>query len=247
LSPSPSAGETRCVEFTYPTIEANLALDEALLVDAETHGGGAIVRIWEPSTLAVVLGASSRIREDVDVDLCRRDGIPIARRSSGGGTVLVGPGSLNVTIVLPADAAPGLSAVDTAHRYVLERVARSIREAGQPVQVQGLGDLTLGDRKVSGSAQRRLRRAFFVHLTVLYAFPLELIGRYLHRPSRQPDYRAGRSHADFLTNLDLARPALLQAIQEPWRPLTSSLAVPFSEVEELVATRFGDPTWIERL
>jgi lipoate-protein ligase A len=244
---SPITGETRYVEFTYPAIEANLALDEALLVDVETHGGGALLRVWEPSTFAVVLGASCRLHEDVNVDLCRRDGVPIARRSSGGGSVLVGPGSLNVTINLPADAAPGLSAVDTAHRYVLEQIARSIREAGPPAQVQGLGDLTLGDRKIAGSAQRRLRRNFFVHLSILYAFPLALIGRYLKSPRRQPDYRAGRSHADFVSNLDLTRHDLLRAIQAPWRPLTPALELPYLQVEELVTTRFGNAAWTERL
>ncbi len=52
---------------------------------------------------------------------------------SGGGTVVVGPGALNVTVILPESAAPGLAAVDEAQRYVLDWIARSIRGAGPPV------------------------------------------------------------------------------------------------------------------
>jgi lipoate-protein ligase A len=130
---------------------------------------------------------------------------------------------------------------------VLDRIAHSLHDAGQPVDVQGLGDLTLGDRKVSGSAQRRLRRYFLVHLSLLYRFPVALVGRYLKNPRRQPDYRAGRSHADFLTNLDLSREVLLGAIQSAWLPLVPTSGLPSELVDELVATRFGDPAWINRL
>ena len=63
------------------------------------------------------------------VDACRADGVPILRRTSGGGTVVVGPGTLNVSVILPESAAPGLSAVDGAHRYVLDWIARVDRGA----------------------------------------------------------------------------------------------------------------------
>ncbi len=44
--------------------------------------------------------------------------------------MVVGPGTLNVTVVLPDDAAPGLGAVDRAQRYVLDRIAAAIRARG---------------------------------------------------------------------------------------------------------------------
>ena len=109
--------------------------------------------------------------DDVRVDACRADGVPILRRTSGGGTVVVGPGALNVSVILPDSAAPGLSAVDQAHRYVLDWIARSIRRAGPPVTLEGRGDLVLCDRKCGGSAQRRLKHWFMVHCSILYDFP----------------------------------------------------------------------------
>ena len=98
--------------------------------------GGArpLVRLWEPPEYAVVLGASCRLADDVFLEDCRADGVPILRRSSGGGTVVVGPGVLCVTVILPEDAAPGLSRVDLAHDHVLERIAAAIRGAGRSRQ-----------------------------------------------------------------------------------------------------------------
>ncbi len=206
----------RYLDHTCQGIAANLALDEALLIAAEEQGGGPVLRTWEPTELAVVLGASGRLWDDVDVVLCRAEGIAIARRSSGGGTVVVGPGTLNATVVLAADAGPGLQGVDTAQAYVLERLARSIRRRGPAVEVRGSGDLTLDGRKFAGSAQRRLRRHFLVHVSILYDFPIAPIVRYTRLPARQPEYRAGRSHESFLTNLELPRADLLAAIRDAW-------------------------------
>ncbi len=242
-----SIADMQYLDRTLAGIEANLALDEALLVEADEGRGGSVLRLWELDKLAVVLGSTCRIGDDVHVERCRTDGIPIARRSSGGGTVLVGPGALNVTVVLPNDAAPGLSAVDLAQQFVLERIAASIRARGPAVEVRGLGDLTVGLRKFAGSAQRRLKRWFLVHASILYRFPLDRIARYTTLPGRQPAYRAERSHEDFLTNLDLPRAALVEAIRAAWDAPSLPGRVPEDRVRQLVATRYADPAWNERL
>jgi len=95
------------LDLTLETVEANLALDEALLIEADEGRAGAVLRFWDFPRFAVVLGASRRLAGDVRVDACQQDGVPIVRRSSGGGTVVIGPGALNVTVILPNSAAPG--------------------------------------------------------------------------------------------------------------------------------------------
>lgn len=246
----PAVEGWRYYEGALPGVAANLALDEALLIEADERGAGPALRIWEPDDLAVVLGASGRWRDEVRVEACRADGVAIARRSSGGGTVVIGPGTLNLAVVLPETAAPGLGSVTAAQAYVLGRVARAIRAHGPAVEVLGSGDLVLDRRKFSGSAQRRLRRHFLVHATILYRFPLGLVGRYTRPPVRQPAYRENRSHDDFLVNLDLARGTLVAAIQGAWLPPDHPgvpADIPAPLVGELVRTKFADPGWVERL
>ena len=141
-----------------------------------------------------MLGASGRIGEDVDLDACRADGVPIARRSSGGGTVLIGPGALNFTVVLPVDADDRLRAVDTAQLYVLERSAEALRGSGPDVRVLGSGDLTLDGRKFSGSAQRRLKRWVMVHATILYGLdPRRLPATCIRRSASRRTVKGGRT------------------------------------------------------
>jgi lipoate-protein ligase A len=69
--------------------------------------------------------------------------------------------------------------------------------------IRGISDLAMGERKVSGNSQRRSSRALLHHGTLLYAFEAATVERYLMEPYRQPDYRSGRCHADFLGNLPL--------------------------------------------
>jgi lipoate-protein ligase A len=238
------------LDLTLPSAPANLALDETLLIEADEGRAGAVLRFWESPEFAVVLGASRRIAEEVLVAACRSDGVPILRRSSGGGTVLIGPGALNVTLVLPSSAAPGLAAVDCAQRFVLERLAAALSTAEEAVTVLGSGDLTLGNRKFAGSAQRRLRHWFLVHCTILYEFPLRRISRYLAMPPRQPAYRQGRPHDEFLRNLKLPRRLIHQSICSAWsasRELSPTTDVPHQLVQTLLAERFANKAWIERL
>src|SRR5207248_4591650 len=96
------------VDVTLDTLNENLAVDEALLLVAEAGRGGEALRVWEWPRPAVVLGAGGRIADDVDVTACERDGVSLARRSSGGGTVLLGPGCLLYSVVLRYDRAAEL-------------------------------------------------------------------------------------------------------------------------------------------
>jgi lipoate---protein ligase len=242
-------GPIACREVTLASVAEDLALDEALLIEADEGRVPPLVRFWEPGDYAVVLGASRRLRDEVRIEACRNDRVPILRRSSGGGTVVIGPGALNVAVVLPQTAAPGLSAVDAAQCYVVERIAESIRRAGRPVAVVGHGDLVLGDRKCGGSAQRRMKRWFLVHCSILYQFPIERFDRYLAIPERQPAYRQGRPHHEFVTNLDLSRQALIDALSGtgfpgagPFPALDGALI----HVPSLLAEKYANSAWIER-
>jgi len=246
----PPLDEITCLELTHSGVANELALDEALLIEADAGRSGHVLRFWEPAEFAIVLGASGRIGEDVLPEASQADAVPIYRRSSGGGTVVVGPGALCVTVVLPESAAPGLSAVDQAQHYVLETLARSIRPLVPEIGVAGRGDLVVGERKCGGSAQRRLKHWFMVHLSILYDFPIERIVRYLAIPRRQPDYRQGRDHQGFLSNLGVPRTILMEAIRSGWitgRSSRRALLVPPALVESLLAEKFTNRSWIERL
>lgn len=223
------------LEITLDTPAENLALDEALLLAAEESvRPQETLRLWEPAAPMVVVGRASRVEEEVDVEACRALDIPIFRRSSGGATIITGPGCLMYAVVLGYEHRPHLRMIDQAHRFVLGKLAAGVEQVTRPlrdskstsnrsgdlfhVQLSGTSDLTLDGRmKFSGNSLRCCRTHLLYHGTLLYDFPLEIVERCLRTPPRQPEYRQGRRHEEFVANIDMTRDGLRRAVVAGWR------------------------------
>lgn len=238
----------RLLELTLPNPAANIALDEALLETAEQQPEPwEVLRLWEAPRPLVVVGRSSRVAEEVDQLACQRLDVPILRRCSGGAAVVAGPGCLMYAVVLSYELRPQLKMIDHAHQFVLARLVAGLSPHFPAVRAQGISDLTCHNRKISGNSLRCKRRHLLYHGTLLYDFPLAQIEQLLRTPPRQPDYRAGRGHGQFVANLpapaDLLRASLPKAF-EAAEPLD---AWPQALTAELVATRYAQPAWNLRL
>ena len=192
----------------------NVALDAALFHALEATGAGETLRFWESQGTAVIVGSLGDIPRQVHEDACLRDGVPIIRRLSGGGAVLVTRGCLNYSLVLSLEARPELRHVADSYRLILGRIVEALELPG--LTIRGQSDLAFGEQKVSGSAQRRGRQALLHHGTVLYAFDARTMERYLQEPERQPTYRAGRRHNTFVTNVPLQPDAIKAALIRAW-------------------------------
>ncbi len=230
--------------LTLDTPEENLALDEALLDQAEQGAlEDEILRVWEAPAPLVVLGRSSRLEQEVDSHECRRQGVPILRRSSGGSAVLAGPGCLMYAVVLSYVVRPHLRLIDQAHTFVLDHVVSALQPWVQGIARQGTSDLVLGDRKFSGNSLRCKRTHLLYHGTILYDFSLEQIGQCLGSPARQPEYRAGRDHDDFVVNLPLDAATIRQALITTFGAHEPVDAWPRDLVTHLVRDRYSQEKW----
>lgn len=239
----------RYLDLTLPTLEANLALDEVLLNAAEDGGPEQeVLRFWEIPSHAVVVGSACRVDEDVLLDACSRDGIPLVRRTTGGGTVLIGPGCLNIALVLCYERCAALATIQGAFEHVMHRIVAAVREltGDTAVHSAGLADLCVGDRKCGGSAQRRRRNAILYHGSLLYDFEIERISRYLAEPVRQPDYRQRRKHEDFLSNLPVDAGAFKERLAAAWNAVGSPPDWPPERVARLAVEKFADAGWTYR-
>lgn len=237
------------LDLTLATPAENVALDEALLDWAEDGDPAReVLRIWESPEPLVVVGRSSRVGQEVDAAACRARGIPILRRSSGGAAILAGPGCLMYAVVLSYARRPELRDIRRAHHHVLDRMAEALRPRIAPafdVAHAGTSDLVIkqGARKFSGNSLRARRTHLLYHGTLLYNFDVPLIEACLTLPPRQPDYRAARTHADFVTNLPLVRSTLVEAVAAAWPTSGTLHNWPRERVAQLVAERFGRDEW----
>jgi lipoate---protein ligase len=233
----------RYLDLTLPEPARNLALDEALLLEVEA-GGDDVLRVWEVPAPVVVLGSGCRLADDVREENCQTDGIIILRRSSGGGSVLWGPGCLLYTLALRFERHPGLTEIRPSYQHILGRVAEAVGLPG--VEQSGISDLTFGGRKFSGNAQQRKQNAMLHHGTLLYAFDLAAVGRYLRPPPRQPDYREQREHQDFLLNLPFGGKELKRRLREAWAADRDETTWPAEKVRQLCEEKYQREEWVRR-
>lgn len=234
------------LDLTLPTPAGNLALEEALLFHGEQHQLECL-RLWESRDHFVVLGAGSPIRRDVNLDECLLNSIPILRRCSGGGTVLQGPGCLNFTLVLDREHRPELDTIASTNQYILTKIARAVATAQglpEPPSVRGISDLTIGDLKFSGNAQRRRKRFILFHGTILHGFDLQLLAACLGTPEKMPDYRADRDHSNFVTNIPVDAAALKTEIAREWQASQPMENWPREAAQHLATTRYADREWV---
>jgi len=113
----------------------------------------------------------------------------------------------------------------------------------QKVEIRGTTDLTLGNLKFSGNAQRRRRNFLLFHGSFLLQFDLKLIGQLLKFPSRQPDYRADRPHSKFLTHLTVSAHDVKNSLRKEWNANEPLAAAPMDAIEGLVRTRYSTEAW----
>jgi lipoate-protein ligase A len=154
-----------------------MAADLGMLASV-VDGGPPVLRLYRWVRPALSLGRFQP-DDDVDVDACRRFGVEVVRRPTGGRALLHG-GDLTYSVALPqppGDAgrvdvlyawlAAGLIA-GLARIGVAAAVARNDGPAG-PVCFAGQqgADLRVGERKLCGSAQVRRDGAVLQHGSVL--------------------------------------------------------------------------------
>jgi lipoate-protein ligase A len=170
-----------------------LQIEEALL-RADTRN---FCIINEGSTPAIVLGISGKVDELVDQEKAALQNIPLIRRFSGGGTVLVDESTLFVTFICQRDLhdfapfpEPIMKWSEGLYKEVFSHELFSLRE----------NDYALGEKKFGGNAQYLKKDRWLHHTSFLWDYCPEKMGCLLH-PKKTPSYRDGRMHEEFLCRM----------------------------------------------
>jgi len=236
------------LDWTFETPEENLACEEALLDLCEEGRGPEILRFWKPRDYFIVAGYSNKVQTEIRVETCEKKGVPILRRVSGGGTVVQGPGCLNYSLILRIDSHKDFRTLTQTTSHIMEAHAKALTVILRPkaeIQAQGASDLTLGNLKFSGNAQRRKQKAFLFHGTFLLNFDLPVIEELLTLPSRRPAYRNDRSHSQFLTNLNVSSENIQEVLIKAWGAgeKFQPADIPREKIHSLVNEKYSCQEW----
>jgi len=165
----------------------NMAIDEAVLKARIARMVPNTLRFyrWKPS--AVSIGLFQKVSEEVHVENCRRCGVDIVRRITGGGAVYHDcEGEITYSVIV-GERDVGLKDVVSAYNIICTGLIEAAKmlgvdadfNAGNPKQCP---NVTIDKRKFSGSAQVRRKGVLLQHGTFLVQTDLEKMFTFLRVP-----------------------------------------------------------------
>ena len=178
----------RFIPFSRLDAFENMAIDEAVFRINQCRDVPPTLRLYGWSSPTVSLGYFQNIEKEVDVGTCRRHGVTIVRRPTGGKAVLH-DGDLTYAVV--ATEKNPLFPVDLlgTYRVISQCLAHGLAKIGVKAEMAGdsrisqndslasscfsspsMYELLVKNRKICGSAQVRSRGVFLQHGSILMDF-----------------------------------------------------------------------------
>ncbi len=181
------------LHFKNQPIFDQLQLEEALLRGDDRN----FCIVNQGSPRAIVMGISGQPNQLLDILRVQKDRIPVIKRFSGGGTVVVDENTLFVTFILGKEHLDIPSFPEPILRW-----SSNIYESSWNIPEFQLreNDYCIGDVKCGGNAQYIKKERWLHHTSFLWDYSEKNMD-YLLLPSKRPRYRKDRPHGEFLCRL----------------------------------------------
>jgi len=165
----------------------NMAVDEAIMTAQIAGLVPNTLRFyrWKPS--AVSIGRFQDVFKEVNIENCRRYGVDIVRRISGGGAVYHDhDGEITYSVIVNEKDLGSLDVV-SAYNAICDGLIEAAKILGiradfHPGDPKHCPNITINGRKISGSAQHHRRGVLLQHGTFLVDVDLEKMFMFLKVP-----------------------------------------------------------------
>lgn len=224
--------DLQLVHLNGLAVEEQLYLEEALL----RLGLNSVCLINWKAPPAIVMGVSGKAPAWIHLEELSSRPIPVIQRYSGGGTVVIGPDTLLISFIMDRTALPHIAPYPEAildwSCQLYAPLFDSVAALHPFTRIEQ--DYTLGGKKCGGNAQYLSRQRWVHHTSWLWDYTAEQM-QYLKPPPKQPIYRQGRQHMDFLTPLCRHFVSVGHFIQEFMRLLQDKFTLEEADLEEIKA------------
>jgi len=169
--------------MTTPVSTAKgLAVDDSLPRSVEHHHSPPILHLYtfRPS---VIIGKYQDIETSLKLDRCAANGIEYNRRSTGGGTVIMGPEVVALGLGINMDY-PGLKrGVGGLFESLSHILIHALRELDVQAQFRPKNDIEVQGRKIAGlSAASEIGKTVLFHTSLLVNFDIPLMLDIMNTP-----------------------------------------------------------------
>ncbi len=253
----------RYIEEDDVAADYGLAADEYLRSAATGTLGGPALRLYTYRSHCALAGRFQNIQAEIDLEYCRRAGIAVGRRPTGGGAIIMGKGQLGVCFTAPASysliADCGQLPPGEIYRVLSRPIVSALARLGITASFGGRNDLEVDGQKIAGlGVCYDAAGSMLFHASVLVDLDVDLMLKVLKVPAQKihGKARVGAVEERITTasrllgapvSTDEVRGHLRQAYEDAFdislRPRDFSSAER-EEIETLAATKYRTEDWL---
>ncbi|MCD6306581.1 MAG: lipoate--protein ligase family protein [Deltaproteobacteria bacterium] len=159
--------------------------ESQLIYHALARLGREALSLVSPASPYVCVGFHQDVEQEVDLDFCRANQIPVFRREVGGGAVYLDGDQLFFQLILHKDNPHVPKRKQTFYRKFLQPVIDVYRFMGIPAEYKPVNDLVAGSRKISGTGAGEIGDAVVFVGNLIVDFNYEMMARVLKVPDEK--------------------------------------------------------------
>lgn len=172
----------RVVDTGLNRPEVNLAMDRNWLLGHAEGERGNLLR-FHRSTPSAWLGLHQWPERELRLGYCRRKGIDVLRRLTGGGTLFIDEHQLGFSLILKWTERLAAEGEAGVQRRAGEALAAALQSLGVPAEFQAPNDVTVHGRKLAGVFSSRYRGSVLVQGVLLFTLDATRLLNSLRLPS----------------------------------------------------------------
>ncbi len=157
--------------------------------------------VLHPNAPFANVGFHQEAERELDLEHCRRQGIPVVRRVVGGGAILDGPWEQDYMLLVPAGAPGTQGGVESFYEHYLGPVRSTLRRLGVTAERSGVNDLAVRGRKISANGALLLDGCWVLVGDILLDLDLSAMSRALRVPDEKFRGKLSEGMGDWLTSL----------------------------------------------
>ncbi len=164
----------RLIMDSYHDAATNMAIDEAILRSRKNKDFNTLrLYHWDPS--AVSIGYFQSIFDEINIEYAEKNRISVIRRITGGGAVYHDHrGDLTYSIIVDSNFA-GITNLKESYTILSSGLLEGLIRFGLNAKFEGINDISVNNKKISGNAQTRRFGSVLQHGTLLLSVNPELM------------------------------------------------------------------------
>ena len=157
--------------------------------------------LCRPSSPYVCIGYHQDLEQEVDVDFCKKAGLPIIRRGQGGGAVYLDENQVFYQYVLRKKSRLASGSVEDFFRRLLSVTVRVYRELGLNAEYKPINDVVVDGKKISGNGAGELGSVRILVGNVILDIDYDMMARVLRVPDEKFRDKMAKSMREWVTSL----------------------------------------------